>query len=229
MVGGRFRVLRNFAPAASGIAVVQDLTSGQPRWLIQIALTCSAAQLTEALERHARFGLGVPGLARPLASGIDAGSGYVVFAAPASGSVAEVPTAAWTLPRVAALAARIAAALAPLHDQGIAYGLLTPELISEGPEPEVLFGLGITALANTFGAPGEASQLLPPNSRAPELRSSFQPPTPSSDLFALSVEATDESDLFQQLVSRIGDEVIDAVFLTDLCGEHGFPVRERGR
>src|SRR6185369_16863606 len=111
LVGGRFRVLRNFAPVANGIALVQDLTSGQPCWLIQIALTCSAAQLTEALDRHARFGLGVSGLARPLASGIDAGSGYVVFAAPASGSVADVPSTAWTLPRVAALAARIAAAV----------------------------------------------------------------------------------------------------------------------
>jgi len=125
-------------------------------------------------------------LARLLASGIDADGGYVVFAAPSSGSVAEVPSGAWTLPRVAALAARIAAALAPLHDQGIAYGLLTPELIGEGPEPEVLFGFGVTALANTFGAPGEASQLVAPKLRAPELRTSLRPPTPASDLFALA-------------------------------------------
>ncbi|MEI9937729.1 MAG: thioredoxin domain-containing protein [Pseudomonadota bacterium] len=179
-------MLRDFAPVANGFAVAQDLTSGQLCWLIQIALSCSAAQLTEALERHGRFGLGVSGLARPLASGLDAGSGFVAFAAPASGSVAEVPSSAWTVPRVAALAARIAAALAPLHDQGIAYGLLTPELISEGPEPEVLFGFGVTALANTFGAPGEASQLLSPDLRAPELRTTLQPPTPASDLFALA-------------------------------------------
>src|SRR3954471_10496608 len=118
MVDGRFRVLRNFAPAANGIAVAQDLTSGQPCWLIQIALTGSARELSEALERQGRFGLGVSGLARPLSSGIDAGSGYVAFAAPASGSIAEVPASAWTVARVAALAARIAAALAPLHDQG---------------------------------------------------------------------------------------------------------------
>ncbi|MEI9950081.1 MAG: thioredoxin domain-containing protein [Pseudomonadota bacterium] len=182
-------MLRNFAPVANGIAIAEDLTrtSGQACWLIQIALTCSAAQLLEALERHGRFGLGVSGLARPLATGIDASHGYVVFAAPTSGSVADVPVVAWTVPRVAALAARIAAALAPLHDQGIAYGLLTPELISEGPEPEVLFGFGVSALANTFGAPGDASQLLPPDSRAPELRASLHPPTPASDLFALGV------------------------------------------
>jgi protein-disulfide isomerase len=187
VVDGRFRVLRNFAPVASGIAVVQELASGQPCWLIQIALTGSAQQLSDVLGRHARFGLGVSGLARPLASGIDADSGYVVFAAPASGSVADHPPGAWTLARVAALGARIAAALAPLHDQGIAYGLLTPELISDGPEPEVLFGFGVSALADTFGAPGEASQLVPPHARAPELRTSLQPPTPASDLFALGV------------------------------------------
>ncbi|HEY3252388.1 MAG TPA: thioredoxin domain-containing protein [Polyangiaceae bacterium] len=125
-------------------------------------------------------------MARPLAAGIDAGSGYVAFTAPASGSVAEVPASAWTLPRVAALAARVASALAPQHDQGIAYGLLIPELISEGPEPEVLFGFGVTALANAFAAPGEAGQLLPPQLRAPELRTTLQAPTPASDLFALA-------------------------------------------
>jgi len=184
LVDGRFRVLRSFAPAANGIAVVRDVTSGQSCWLIQLPLTCSAAQLHEALERQGRFGLGVPGLSRPLASGIEGELGYVAFAAPTSGSIAEIPVDSWTLPRVAALASRIAAALAPLHDQGIAYGLLSPELISEGPEP-VLFGFGVTALANRFGAPGDASQLIAPNLRAPELRNSLQPPTPTSDLFAL--------------------------------------------
>ena len=187
LVDGRFRVLRNCAPNASEIAVVEDLTSGRTCWLIQVALTSSPVQLTEALERHARFGIGIPGLARALSSGIDAGGGYVVFAAPASGSLAAVSIADWTLPRVVALAARIATTLAPLHDQGIAYGLLIPELISEGPQPEALYGFGVSALANTFGAAGEASQLLPPDLRAPELRSHLQPPTPSSDLFALGV------------------------------------------
>jgi protein-disulfide isomerase len=185
LVDGRFRVLRNFAPVASGIAVARDLTDGHSCWLIQLPLTCSAAQLREALERQARFGLGVPGLARPLASGIDAGLGYVAFSAPASGSIAELPVTSWTPTRVAALAARVAAALAPLHDQGIAYGLLVPELIGEGPE-HVLFGFGLTALANRFGAPGDAGQLVPPHLRAPELRASLQPPTPASDLFALA-------------------------------------------
>src|SRR5437868_9214815 len=112
LVDSRFRVLRDFAPAANGIAVAQELTSGQTCWLIRIALSANTVQVADALERHRRFGLGVSGLARPLASGIDAGFGYVAFAAPASGSVADVPSANWTLPRVAVLAARIAAALA---------------------------------------------------------------------------------------------------------------------
>src|SRR6187431_2958648 len=99
LVGGRFRVLGNFAPVAGGIAVVQDQTSGQPCWLIQIALSASAPQLSQTLERHGRFGLGVPGLARPVASGVDADSGYVVFAAPPAGSVADIPPSAWTLAR----------------------------------------------------------------------------------------------------------------------------------
>jgi protein-disulfide isomerase len=186
LVDGRFRVLRNFAPVANWLALVQDLSNGQSCWLIRVAVTGSASQLADALARQGRFALGVPGLARPLSWGIDAGSGYVAFAAPASGSIADVPPAAWTLARVASLAVRIAAALAPLHDQGIAYGLLVPELISEGPEPEVLFGFGVTALANAFAPPGEASQLVPPALRAPELRTTLDAPTPASDLFALA-------------------------------------------
>jgi protein-disulfide isomerase len=184
LVDNRFRILRDFAPVANAVAVARDVTTGQSCWLIRIAVFASAPQLAETLERHRRFGLGVSGLARPLASGFDAGFGYVAFAAPASGSVAEVPSASWTVPRVAALGARIAAALAPLHDQGIAYGLLVPELVGDGPEAEVLFGFGVAELANRFGAAGEASQLVPPTLRAPELRSSLQAPTPASDSFA---------------------------------------------
>jgi len=185
LVDKRFRVLRDFAPAVHGIALAQDVTSGQSCWLIQLPVSCDAPQLREALERHQRFGLGVPGLARALAAGIDMGTGYVAFATPASGSIADIARTSFTLARVAALGARIAAALAPLHDQGIAYGLLVPELISEGPQPEALFGFGVSELANRFAAAGEASQLVPPELRAPELRASLQPPTPASDLFAL--------------------------------------------
>jgi hypothetical protein len=47
------------------------------------------------------------------------------------------------------------------------------------------------------------------------------------DLFALAIEAADETDLLQQLVRRIGDEVVDAVFLTDLGCDHCFSSRER--
>src|SRR5207248_1643052 len=47
------------------------------------------------------------------------------------------------------------------------------------------------------------------------------------DLLALTVEAADETNLLQQLVCRIGDEVVNAVFLTDLSSEHFYPSRDR--
>ena len=150
-------------------------------------MTASAAQLSEALERQGRFALGVPGLARPLESGIDGGAAFVAFEAAASGSVAEAHTAAWPVARVAALTTRIADALGALHDQGIAYGCLVPELIAEGEAGAVLFGFGVAGLATAFGAAGDASQLLPPEYRAPELRAALVPPTPASDVFALGV------------------------------------------
>jgi protein-disulfide isomerase len=186
-VGGRYRVLRNFGPAATSIALAEDLRSAQRVWLVQIEITASDAQIALTLEQQGRFALGVPGLARPVASGVDAAAAFLAFAAPLSGSVADAHVGPWSGARVAALATRIAAALAPLHDQGIAYGCLRPELIAESDTGEVLFGFGVAAVATAFGAAGEASQLLAPGYRAPELRASLLPPTPASDVFALSV------------------------------------------
>jgi protein-disulfide isomerase len=183
---GRFRVLQNFAAAANSIALAEELKGGRKVWLVLLSLTASAAQLAAALERQARFALGVPGLARAVASGVDGGIAFVAFAAPASGSVAEAQRAAWPLLRVASLARRVAAALGPLHDQGIAHGLVCPELVAESTQGDVSFGFGVAALATRFGAAGEASQLLAPEYRAPELRSALLPPTPASDMYALA-------------------------------------------
>jgi protein-disulfide isomerase len=182
---GRFRVIQNFAAAANSIALAEELTGGQKVWLVLLSLSASAAELAAGLEQQARFGLGVPGLARAVASGVDGGLAFAAFAAPASGSVAGALGSAWSLLRVATLARRIAAALGPLHDQGIAHGLVCAELVAEATQGDVLFGFGVAALATRFGAPGEASQLLPPQYRAPELRNALLPPTPASDMYAL--------------------------------------------
>jgi protein-disulfide isomerase len=187
VVGARFRVLRNFGPAASSIALADDLRGPLRVWLVQVAVTANDAQIALALEQQGRFALGVSGLARPVASGVDADAAYLAFAAPLSGSVADAHAGPWSGARVAALATRIAGALGPLHDQGIAYGLLRPELIAESDSGDVLFGFGVAAVATAFGAAGEASQLLAPQYRAPELRASLLPPTPASDVFALGV------------------------------------------
>jgi len=186
VVGGRFQVIRNFAPAASSIAVARD-AAGARYWLVQFAATRGEAELGLALERQQRFAVGIPALARPTALGVEAGEAFLAFAAPRGGSLAEAHTAPWPAARVAALGVRIAAALGPLHDQGIAYGCLTPELVAEGEPHEVLYGFGVAALATAFGAAGEASQLVAPEYRAPELRAALLPPSPASDLFALGV------------------------------------------
>ena len=169
------------------MVLAEALNGAGQYWLVEVPINVSEARLSEALERHGRFALGVSGLARAVASGVVVGGAFLAFLAPASGSVAEAHTMAWPVERVAALAARVAAALGPLHDQGIAHGCLLPELLAEGAPGDVLFGFGIAALATAFGAAGEASQLLPPAYRAPELRASLVPPTPASDLFAFAV------------------------------------------
>ncbi|MEO7033761.1 MAG: thioredoxin domain-containing protein [Polyangiaceae bacterium] len=206
IVGGRFRVLRNFGPAADSIALAEEAGRADRVWLVGIAVTANAQQVSLMLEQQGRFALGVTGLARALASGVEAGAAFLAFVAPSGGSVAEFRREAWPRARVAALAARIAAALGPLHDQGIAYGCLRPELVAEGNDAvgdaraEVLFGFGVAAVATAFGAAGEASQLLPPEYRAPELRASLLPPTPGSDLFAFGA-------LLRELLSAPGSEL----------------------
>lgn len=186
-------MLRSLAPAATpangslGLVLAEALNGSGSYWLVEIPIAVSEARLSEALERHGRFALGVPGLARAAASGVSAGAALLAFSAPASGSVVEAHTAAWPTERVAKLATRIAAALGPLHDQGIAYGCLLPELVAETASSDVLFAFGVAALATEFGVAGEASQLVPPAYRAPELRASLVAPTPASDLFAFAV------------------------------------------
>jgi protein-disulfide isomerase len=186
-IGGRFRVLENLATATDTIALAEGFRGEGPVWLVLLSLTAAPAALAAELDREARFALGIPGLARPLASGSDGGFTYLAFAAPASGSVAQQRATPWEPVRVAALARRIADALGALHDQGIAYGCVRPELIAEGDQDPVLFGFGVAALATRFGAAGEASQFLPPQYRAPELRGALLAPTPQSDVFALGV------------------------------------------
>ncbi|MEO6600683.1 MAG: hypothetical protein ABIQ16_12470, partial [Polyangiaceae bacterium] len=187
VIDGRFRVLRLLVPAPCSVALAEALNGIGQYWLIEIAINVGEARLSEALERHGRFALGIPGLARPVASGVAQGSAFLAFSAPVSASVAEAHSAAWPGERVAALGTRIAAALGPLHDQGIAHGCLVPELVSEALLGDVLFGFGVAAVATAFGAAGEASQLVPAAYRAPELRASLVPPTPASDVFACAV------------------------------------------
>ncbi|HEX3774715.1 MAG TPA: thioredoxin domain-containing protein [Polyangiaceae bacterium] len=194
--GARFRVVQNFADAASTIALAEELNGARRVWLALLPLSASAVEVAVTLEQQSRFALGVPGLARPIASGIDGGIIYVAFVAPAAGSIAQASDTPWSPPRVAALLARIAGALAPLHDQGIAHGAIRPEFVAEG-EGDVLFGFGLAALATRFGAPGEASQQLAPHFRAPELRAALVAPTPASDVFALGV-------LLQELLAGAG-------------------------
>ena len=212
VLGGRFRVIRNFAPAASSIAVAEDLHSAELHWLVQFAASASEAQLTEAIERHGRFALGVPGLARPVAWGVEGEVVFLAFKAAGSGNLVDGLPAPWPVARVAALATRIAAALAPLHEQGIAYGCLLPELVAEADSGPVLFGFGVAAVAGAFGAPGEASQLLPPAYRAPELRASLLAPSPASDLFAFAV-------LLRQLLLPASTPVDSALAPSDLSAD----------
>ena len=204
LVGGRFRVLRTFAPTSSSAALADALNGTGQYWLVQVPVAVTEAQLGAALERHVRFALGVPGLARPVAFGVDAGGAFLAYRAPSAGSALDAHLAPWAPERVSALATRLAAALGPLHEQGIAHGYLLPELVSEAESDagDALFGFGVAHVATLFGAAGEASQLLPPESRAPELRAALVAPTPASDVFALSV-------LLRALLSEPGAALSD--------------------
>jgi len=180
--GGRFRVATGGAAEPGALLPADDLSAGGRVWLVLVALSAQAEETRAALERERRFAVGISGLGRVLAAGRD---GELSFFACAAGSdVRPLPGEPWPPARVAALAERLARALAPLHDQGIAHGCLRPEFVVEAGD-DALLGFGIASVVTAFGVPGEASQLVPPTYRAPELRRALLAPTPASDVYAL--------------------------------------------
>ncbi len=154
LLAERFRVVGSW-DAERGLVAADDLAGGRVL-LVTRATALSAAEVGQRVEQAARFGLGCPGLARPVAASVAEGHALVAFRMPPYASVAA-ESAPWPAERVLALVTRLARAVGPLHEQGIGHGSIRAELVFEQGS-DVLLGFGAEA-ARGGAAPEPSSDV----------------------------------------------------------------------
>ncbi|MCC6899324.1 MAG: thioredoxin domain-containing protein [Polyangiaceae bacterium] len=184
---GRYRVeaVRELGP---GVQVGQGVSAdGAPVTLVAVR-GVAHGECERALEGHQRYRIGARGIARPVGVGLEGEELVVAYERSLTDALVD---------RLGASAAdtgnvltQIATALGPLHDQGIAFGLIDANLIRVGAEGVSLEGFALEALVRELG--GGRVSIVPPGHRAPEHEgASPEPATPASDVFALGVLATE--------------------------------------
>ncbi|HEY2408514.1 MAG TPA: thioredoxin domain-containing protein [Polyangiaceae bacterium] len=185
LLAERFRVLGSI-DAERGLIEADDLAG---RRVLLVARPCplSAAEVAQRGESAARFGLGCPGLGRPLSATSVDGQMLVAFRMPVRASVA-LEREPWAAARVLSLVSRVARAVGPLHEQGIGHGSITAEFVFEH-DADVLLGFTVAALTRSGEgkpAPEPASDVRDLQRLAAELLAGrrvteeMPPPTPSA-------------------------------------------------
>ena len=140
-----------------------------------------------------RYRIGAPGVARPVEAGVEGERLVVLYERRFGESLSDWVARGPSSPSAVGHALTgIAAALGPLHDQGIAFGLVSSELVRIGPEGVSLEGFGCDALVRALAGDRAAVAMLPEPLRAPEQDSATPgPASPAADLFALGAIATE--------------------------------------
>lgn len=140
-----------------------------------------------------RYRIGAPGIAKPLGVAIEGNVLRVVYERRHSECLADwLQQPPRPRPSIAHAITAIASALAPLHDQGIAFGALRPELLRIGPEGVSIEGFALDAILRALVGDRASVATTPLAYRAPEQQSSTPgPPTPAADVYALGVLATE--------------------------------------
>ena len=141
---GRYRVesQRELGP---GVVIGHGVGEGAEVTLVAVAGVDARDGAQEncerALEAHQRYRIGAAGIARPVGVGIEAGALVLAYERKLPGTVAERLGASPA--DIGNVLTQIAAALGPLHDQGIAVGLLDASLIRVGADGVSLAGLSL--------------------------------------------------------------------------------------
>ena len=188
---GRYRVesQRELGP---GVVIGHGVGEGAEVTLVAVAGVDARDGAQEncerALEAHQRYRIGAAGIARPVGVGIEAGALVLAYERKLPATVAERVGASPA--DIGNVLTQIAAALGPLHDQGIAFGLLDASLIRVGADGVSLEGFALEPLVRELS--GARASIIPPGHRAPEHEgASPEPASPASDVFALGVIATE--------------------------------------
>ena len=184
---GRYRVesVREIGPGVvCGVGLDSD---GGRVTLVAVTIT-GAGHPDQALAAQDRYRIGAEGIARPVAAGFEAGELVLAYERRFSESLAD--RVGLTPAAIGNTLTQIAAAIAPLHDQGIAFGLIDPRLIRVGPEGVSIEGFALDAVVRELA--GARVSIVPQDRRAPEHDGTNPDPvTPASDVFALGLIVTE--------------------------------------
>jgi len=193
-LSGHFRVeVPSETSAGAAVALASDVRSGAGVRLVVIPLAEPPREtgVERLLSEQDRYRIGQSSIARPLQVALEASQ--LVFAYERGGAetlvelVARRPTSA----RVAAIVRSLGRALAPLHEQGIAFGHLRPELVALSGDSDVsLVGFGIQGVLRAVAGERAVVDALPAAYRAPELANGA-PLSPSAEVYAFGVIVTE--------------------------------------
>ncbi len=180
----------------------------------------TTASSADVVERASRYTLGIVGLDRPIAVGRK--GEQILLAYPTSGRTLadDIDAGPTSAAAVAEWLRPIAKALETLHEQGVAFGHVRPDLISRSGERTRLGGFGVWHIADAFGGAKLGCDALPVEYRAPEqLGASPSPAETWSDVYTLGVVALElvaggrvRSDLYRPpTVDDMDASISDAV------------------
>lgn len=200
LVLGRFRV--EACPLLAGGALTADArdTEGE-RAVRLIALELGEPAMApdpgRLLADQDRYRLGVEEIAPPVLCGIERDAAgrerlVVAYERRADESLHRLLGTPQPGARIAEIVRGFGRALAPLHDQGIAFGLLRPDLVSLRAGSVSVEGFGFETVARTTAGSRAAVEALPPAYLAPELRSTTPgAASPYSDAYTIGVIVTE--------------------------------------
>jgi protein-disulfide isomerase len=152
-----------------------------------------ARDVGAVLSGEERYRIGAVGIARPLGAELVDGWLVAVYERRHSETLTDAVARGPSAPAAIGHAlSGLAAALGPLHDQGIAFGILRPDLIRVGPEGVSVEGFALDALVRAVLGGRAAAELVPAALRAPEnAGAASAPPSPAADAHAVGAIATE--------------------------------------
>lgn len=190
---GRYRVesVRDFGTGV-GVGAASDEAGSSLSFVVAAVPGATSRDVKQLLADQDRYRIGAQGIARPVDAGLEQDLLVLLYERRYGETlgdwIARGPSSAASTGNALT---SIAAALGPLHDQGIAFGLLAAELVRIGSEGVSIEGFALDALVRALAGDRAAVSMSPEAARAPEQASSTPgPASPAADVYALGTLAT---------------------------------------